>query len=100
MDKETEKVARQQRPYKDLVKSQGWKMAKTDLEEMMLLNSSITSIDAKEPNAAFQEMHGRMMAVQLVREWIEEVEGKADMYKQNIEEPEEQEKLEIIKRLN
>lgn len=99
MDPETQKVAQAQKPFYDLVKSQGWTMAREKLDALIAENTSVLGVEGKNAEEVFKEVAAKQFGVEMLKVWISEIEGIAEMYKENIEEPETAKKLETIKRV-
>lgn len=92
-DPETLKIEREGQAISDFVKSTGWEIAKGLLiQKLNLLDSlSSTIFENKTPEQVVVEMQARASSVQIVRDWINEVEGTAHQHLSNNQpKPEEE----------
>ena len=100
LDKNTAKQLREADELKQLCKSDGWAIAKGKILEKILELSSILNITEQDPQKVVVLMAAKQEAVQILTEWLGEIEGIAgsadDMNKAFVE----QQKNHYIKILN
>ena len=77
-DAETAKVMTDAQHLSDLIGSEGWKLARRKLYEKLV---ELDSVDAmlmdRDPESVMRELMVRKSVIQVLREWIREVEGEA-----------------------
>lgn len=99
LDKETQEELRKAEDLTRLTKSKEWIEAKEMLVRLMNENSSVFSIDrTMDPEQAYIEIGARQLAVDMVRQWISEVEGMAVAHEMNQRYLENRAKNELVKR--
>lgn len=78
-DQETQKILTEGQKIEAFVSSQDWKLIKEKLFSKLITVDSIASIDSTGMNndQFIKEVQARAGAVQLVIEWIKEIEGIA-----------------------
>jgi hypothetical protein len=80
-DAETRIVYDEGEHISSLVSSEGWKLAKRALSSRILEIGNILSISKTEN--AVQELGARQIAIQLVLDWLRDIEGAANQHKSN-----------------
>lgn len=83
IDPQTQKVLKDGEILANLVDSDGWKMAKKRLCDSLLTVMDIMTLEKKDD--IVQEIGARQLAVQLVMNWISEIEGTANQHTSNVE---------------
>lgn len=80
---ETQEELRKGQDYKRLVSGPEWERAKAELLKLLDQNASIFSIDAKDANQMYQEIAARQLAVTMVKDWLNLIEGSAMAHELN-----------------
>ena len=80
-DKETSDVLSDGDKLLDLVKSEGWGIAKRRLHESVLAINNILTISGKDPANIAIELSARQVAIQTILDWINDIEGSAAQHK-------------------
>lgn len=98
LDPETLKIHREGQAVADFVKSDGWGIAKRMLIEKINLTDSLsaTIFDGKTSDQIALELQSRANSVQLIKEWLQEVEGTAHQHESNTPTTSQQDEI-IVK---
>lgn len=82
IDKDTEKVLQEGEMVANFVESDGWRWARDRFLELVKENESVLGIKmGKNWQDVVVELGARQLAVQIVTEWIAQVEGRASQHK-------------------
>jgi F0F1-type ATP synthase alpha subunit len=101
LDKETKEQVKKGKEIEKLVDSKGWKMAKQKLlDDLIDLDSirGLTNEDLEKPEKLGMNLKARKTAIDIVLDWIHEIEGDAEKSKDNRQMLEQGRKGEIITR--
>ncbi len=86
IDKETKSTIEKGQRIKRLVDSEDWKLAKQSLEDKIKLLDSISSLPLNlDREELIKELTTRQGAIDLIRNWIAQVEAEAQQATSNIE---------------
>lgn len=85
IDKETHKVLKEGDLLQELVKSDGWKIVQKRFTDMVIELGDVFSIKDAEPEAAFRQLAARQIAIELVMNWMKDIEGRARQHAANSE---------------
>ena len=85
LDKDTYNLAQEQKKFKELVDSDGWKEAKATLMSRMADMTSVMNIVDLDPSKVVVEIGARQLAQSILLEWIADIEGTAEQYKHNVQ---------------
>jgi hypothetical protein len=82
---DTKKVLTQGEELHNLVRSEGWQMAKRKLLSDVANFTNVLTLETKNRavNDIIVEMAGRQLAAATVLDWIKDIEGSAEQYKVN-----------------
>jgi len=83
LDKDTQKVLNEGERLKSLVENTGWELAKAKLTEKILDLQSIKNLSGVTPEEVVSEIKARNTAVDILMEWLKEIEGSAEQYAGN-----------------
>lgn len=84
-DRETQKVLSDQEKIKLLTEHDGWGIVRKKLLDKLMDMGSILNIQDLSPDKITVEVAGRQLAFQVLKEWLDEVEGTAQQFKNNSE---------------
>lgn len=93
MDQETQKVLREGEKMAAFVKGDEWAMVKDIMVAKIMDFQSIMNIDGNDPVEIAQKIQIRQEVVTALKEIIQEVEGRADQHRLNLQEDENEERL-------
>lgn len=84
-DPETKRVLDEGKQFNDLVSSNAWGKAKQFLLDKMIALDSISQMipGSDDPQKLLIEWKARASTIAIMKEWIGEIEGKADQYRNN-----------------
>lgn len=83
-DKETIEVLKLGQKYHDLAKSEDWAFAKEILNDKIKVLDSISTLPQElTPEEKLKELEIRAGSIELVRNWIKEVEESAEVHIEN-----------------
>jgi len=97
-DKETQEELRQGESLVRLVDSEDWQVAKSKLLELMANNSSVQHLESTTPDDMYHEVIGKQIAVQIIENWVDLVEGGAIAHVYNKKAMEDHGKNDLISR--
>lgn len=83
LDKDTVAVLSEGEIIKNLVEGDGWKMVKEKLVNKMLDLQSVLNLDPTDANELVIDIKARKTAIEILKEWLAEVEGQLDQYETN-----------------
>lgn len=85
LDSETLKIEGEGQTIADFVRSDGWNIAKRMLLEKVNLTDSLSStiFEGKTAEQLALEIQSRANSVQIIREWLAQVEGTAHQHESN-----------------
>ena len=84
-DVETNKIMNEGKLVAGFVESSVWQLIRKDLTAKIEDVGSVFGLDNMSPDKLVVEVGARQLAVQMVKEWIAEVEGKAEQYNVNVQ---------------
>jgi len=98
LDKDTKKVIDDGQKMTDFVENDGWKLVKKKLFDKLITFDSISSVpkDKKSMEEIGKEAVLREAVVEIIIQWIQEIEGKVSQHKNNRKVIEEIRKESII----
>lgn len=97
MDKDTADILQEGEKVYDFAQSEMWQWAKDRLQEKIRAFVDIRNIDAKGDSVAIlREVQARQAVVDMVEQWIADIEGRASKYKNQDSRMVEEEKQDII----
>jgi len=79
LDKETRDVYHEARTLRELVLSDGWKIARQKLVDKVLDLQNAFNIDDKTPEDVLIDLRARKLATVTLYDWLKEVEGSVDV---------------------
>lgn len=85
LDKETGEVMTRGTKLKEMVRSEAWADAKSELTNRLVSLADLTTIDDQDALKLLQEIKVRKLAINLVMGWVREIEGQANQYEANEE---------------
>ena len=85
IDRETQEVLRKGEQMTNFVSGDGWREAKHMLTQRIADITDVRTIEEPDPIKAFQEMAARQIAVNIILDWMAELEGVRDTHKYNKE---------------
>lgn len=87
MDKQTTKLLHNGEELKMLVESDGWAIARKKLLDMISEVDSLTNFERekKTNEEIVSEMGARQIAVEILMNWLRDIEGSVVQYKTNAE---------------
>jgi hypothetical protein len=80
---ETRNLLTKQEKVSNFVDSSEWDLVKACLTEKLADAGSILGLESKDADSLFKEVAARQLAVEIIREWLTEIEGIAVQYKEN-----------------
>ena len=80
---ETEKVLEEGEKIARFVDSEEWNLVKRGLNESISAAESILGIESKDQDSMFREVAAKQLAVEIVRQWIEDVEATVEQSRGN-----------------
>lgn len=98
LDKETTETLSKQQTVSDFVQSDGWSYVRAKLIDKIMDLQSIKNIDSSSPENAVLDLKVKNACVDILIEWLKEIEGEAAQGSYNLETMRESQKDEIIKR--
>lgn len=96
-DKHTQKITTEGERIKNFIEGEDWKWVKDLFDEKIKLLTDIRTIEDTTPEQKTAEMDKRIGAVSVIEQVLEEIEGKAQQYKEHQDTSEDDE--DHIKRL-
>lgn len=81
MDKETYDVLSEEKKIEQLVKSEEWALVRKKFIDAVLDLQSIRNIQLTDPQSVAIEVQSRNLAVNILMEWMQDVEGTAEKSK-------------------
>jgi hypothetical protein len=97
MDKDTQEIISQAQYIKDMIESDGWRIAKRRLVEFAVKMTSTNILDkTKSDTAIVKELRANERAQNIIIKWLAEIEGAVDHGKYLAETLANHEKEEII----
>ena len=82
LDQETDKVLSEGEKVMNFVNSDGWRWAKDRILDLVADVQNIGNIDASvSSDVLLREVQAKQLAVDMVKRWLEEVEGRANQHK-------------------
>lgn len=83
IDKDTLNVLSEGETLKFLTEHSGWGIARRKLMDKIIDLQSIKNIRASSPEEVVADIKARNAAVDILMEWLKEIEGAADQYAAN-----------------
>ena len=97
-DPATRKVLKEGELLKMLVTHDGWPIVRRKFSELVLALGDVFSIKDQDPQKVFQQIAARQIAIELVMNWIGEVEGRAKQHEFSAKAYEDMRKDAIVER--
>lgn len=87
VDKETQEVLKEGEKTSDFAKSESWKHVKNILEDRLqnFLIMDDQDLDKKREDEIGKEFKARKFAVDIIKDWIKEVDGSIDAHQANLD---------------
>lgn len=82
----------------DFVSSDGWKYVKGQMLDTISDLQSIMNIESIDPEAVSREIQVRKNVIDILKEWLESIEGQANQYELNEFSLDESEYMHIVRR--
>lgn len=83
LDPETIENQMEGQDIADLVGHPGWGRVKSLFEAKLMDLQSVLNIDAKDTEGVIIDIAARKSAIEILREWMNEVEGRAEQHESN-----------------
>lgn len=83
MDKETQEIYQEGEAVSEFIKTRAWGLVKSRLENKIADLDSVRNVAGKTPEEIAQDVLARQAAVEILKEFLIEVDGMVEAHKMN-----------------